>query len=220
VIVAIDGPAAAGKGTVARALAARLGWTYVDTGAMYRAVAFAASARGARLDDEAAVAEVARAARVELVGERVNLDGVDVTDRVRAPEVNRVVSSVAAYPSVRAILVEAQQAALARGRDVVIEGRDIGTTVAPDADVKVFLTASIEERARRRVEQLGLDTDDATLESVRADLAARDRADATRAASPFRKAGDAVEIDSTGRSVDEIVGDLVGLVARAREERA
>jgi cytidylate kinase len=217
VIVAIDGPAAAGKGTLARALARRLGWSYLDTGAMYRAIALAVLDRGIRPDDAVRAASVARAVTIAIDGERVTLDGIDVSARIRSPEVTRAVSMVAAHPEVRTILVGRQRAMIDREKDVVMEGRDIGTTVAPQAEVKVFLTASLEERARRRAHQLGLDTEDGTLAELAADLGRRDRADAARSASPFRKAGGALELDSTGRSVDELVDEVAGAVARARD---
>ena len=216
-IVAIDGPAAAGKGTLARALARRLGWSYLDTGAMYRAIALAVLDRGIRPDDAVRAASVARAVTIAIDGERVTLDGIDVSARIRSPEVTRAVSMVAAHPEVRTILVGRQRAMIDREKDVVMEGRDIGTTVAPQAEVKVFLTASLEERARRRAHQLGLDTEDGTLAELAADLGRRDRADAARSASPFRKAGGALELDSTGRSVDELVDEVAGAVARARD---
>jgi cytidylate kinase len=219
VIVAIDGPAAAGKGTVARDLAAKLGWRYLDTGAMYRAIARAALDRGVSPDDAAGLEDVARSATVDLSDDRVLLDGVDVTGRIRDEDVTRAVSSVAAHEAVRAILVARQRSAIADHGDVVMEGRDIGTTVAPDAEVKVFLTASLHERALRRCLQLAQPRDPATLGGIARELEQRDRADAGRDASPFKKADDAVEIDSTGRSVAEIVDEIAALVARVRGTR-
>jgi CMP/dCMP kinase len=201
-IVAIDGPVGAGKTTVARAVADRLGLDYLDTGSMYRSVALAALNLGVDPNTAPAekVAAVAREARIE-AGERVLLDGVDVTDQLRTPEVGRSVSAVASEPEVRTVLVEHQRAwARAHGGGVV-DGRDIGTVVFPDADLKVFLTASDEERARRRHGD----------ESA-ADLARRDRLDSTRAASPLVAADDALVIDTTGRSIDDIVEEIVGHV--------
>lgn len=214
-IVAIDGPAAAGKGTVARQLAARLGWTYLDTGAMYRAIALAALDGGASPDDSDAVAAVARSARLEMPGERVVLNDDDVTERIRAARVTQAVSSVAAHPAVREVLVARQRALIASRADVVMEGRDIGTTVAPDAEVKIFLTASLQERAGRRCRQLGLAEDESTVARLEQELAARDRADAERNASPFRKADGAIEVDTTGRPVPEIVDEIAAIVAGA-----
>ena len=202
-IVAVDGPAGAGKSTVARAAAEALGFTYLDSGAMYRAVALAALERGRP------AAEVARDAAIEL-GDGVRLDGRDVTTAIRAPEVSEAASRVAGDPEVRAALVERQRALMANG-DWVAEGRDIGTVVAPDAAVKVFLTASPEERARRRAAELGADE-----RAVLADQALRDERDRTRAHSPLRPAPGAVELDTTGLSVDQVVERIAELVSAAR----
>ncbi|TML30711.1 MAG: (d)CMP kinase [Actinobacteria bacterium] len=202
-IVAIDGPAGAGKSTVARALAAALGFTYLDSGAMYRSVALAVRERDGR------PAEVARAADIG-VGDRVVLDGRDVTEAIRAPEVSEVASRVAADPGVREALVAKQRALLQDG-DYVAEGRDIGTVVAPDAEVKVFLTASPKERARRRAAELGGDPG-----TVLADQTLRDERDRSRAHSPLEAAPGAVELDTTGLSVDQVVARIVELVEAAR----
>lgn len=217
-IVAIDGPAGAGKGTVARAVAARLGFRYLDTGAMYRAVALKALRDDVPVDDPDRVSALARAATIDVAGERVALDGVDVTDAIRGPDVTRAVSSVAAHPGVREDLVARQRRVIEDGGDVVMEGRDIGTTVAPDADVKIFLWASLEERARRRALQLGLPDDAAERARVARSMSARDRADAARSASPFAKAADAVEVDSTAKDVDAVVDEVVSIVRRVRPD--
>ena len=198
-IVAIDGPAGAGKSTVARGVARALGFTYLDSGAMYRCVALAVLERGGE------PADVARAIEVE-VGERVLLDGRDVTEAIRTPEVSEAASRVAADPGVREALVEKQRELLASG-DWVAEGRDIGTVVAPGAELKVFLTASGEERARRRAAELGADPD-----TVLAEQALRDERDRTREHSPLEPAPGAVELDTTGLSVDEVVERIAGLV--------
>ena len=198
-IVAIDGPAGAGKSTVARGVARALGFTYLDSGAMYRCVALAVLERGGE------PADVARAIDVE-VGERVLLDGRDVTEAIRTPEVSEAASRVAADPGVREALVEKQRELIASG-DWVAEGRDIGTVVAPGAEVKVFLTASGEERARRRAAELGADPD-----TVLAEQALRDERDRTREHSPLEPAPGAVELDTTGLSVDEVVERIAGLV--------
>jgi cytidylate kinase len=192
-LIAIDGPAGAGKSTVARALARALGWTYLDSGAMYRAVALAAL-RGAPTPQ-----------RIEL-GERVVSDGEDVTEAIRSPEVTAKASEVAADPAVRERLVALQRELIAGG-DWVAEGRDIGTVVAPDAEVKVFLTASPQERARRRAEQDGRPVDE-----VLAEQGARDDRDESREHSPLRAAADAVELDTTGLSVDEVVRLIAAMV--------
>ena len=203
-IVAVDGPAGAGKSTVARAAAAALGFTYLDSGAMYRAVALGA------LEGKRPPAEVARDAALELVDDGVRLDGRDVTAAIRAPEVSEAASRIAADPDVRAALVERQRGLMATG-DWVAEGRDIGTVVAPDAALKIFLTASPEERARRRAAELGADE-----RAVLADQALRDERDRTRAHSPLRPAAGAVEVDTTGLSVDQVVERIAELVSDAR----
>jgi CMP/dCMP kinase len=202
VIVAVDGPAGAGKSTVARAAARALGFTYLDSGAMYRAVALGA------LEQRRPPTEVAREAELEL-GDGVRLNGRDVTAAIRAPEVSEAASRVAADPEVRAALVERQRALMSTG-DWVAEGRDIGTVVAPDAAVKVFLTASPEERARRRAAELGADE-----RAVLADQALRDERDRSRAHSPLRPAAGAVELDTTGLSVDQVVERIAALVRSA-----
>jgi CMP/dCMP kinase len=202
-IVAIDGPAGAGKSTVARGVADALGFTYLDSGAMYRAVALAVDERGGE------PADVARAVDVE-VGDRVRLDGRDVTEAIRAPQVSELASRVAADPGVREAMVARQRELLHSG-DYVAEGRDIGTVVAPDAELKVFLTASPAERARRRAAELGVDAD-----TVLADQTLRDERDRTRAHSPLEPAPGALELDSTGLGVEDVVARIADL---ARERR-
>ena len=199
-VIAIDGPAGAGKSTVARALAARLGFTYLDSGAMYRCVALASLQR--RVDP----AEIAGALRIEL-GERVLLDRDDVTELIRSPEVSAAASSVAAEPAVRAAMVDEQRRLLARG-DWVAEGRDIGTVVAPAAELKVFLTADPHERARRRADELGIEH-----AQVLAEQTIRDQRDSTRRESPLRPAQDAVALDTTGLTVEQVVERIADLVA-------
>jgi cytidylate kinase len=201
-VIAIDGPAGAGKSTVARALARALGFTYLDSGAMYRAVGLALLERGGAASDRARELEIE-------IGERITANGRDVTDAIRAPEVSEAASKVATNPKVRQALVEKQRALLLSG-DWVAEGRDIGTVVAPDASVKVFLTAGAEERARRRAQELG-----AHLDTVLRDQALRDAQDEGREHSPLRPAPDAVELDTTGLPVDEVVQRIVDLVRAA-----
>ncbi len=203
-VIAIDGPAGAGKSSVARAAAERLGFTYLDTGAMYRAVACRAETAGAD------PVEVARTSQLEL-GERVHIDGEDVTDRIREPWVSEAASRVSADPGVREALVAQQRRILEQG-DWVAEGRDIGTVVAPDADVKVFLTASPEERARRRAAELGAD-----LEVVLREQAMRDERDRSREHAPLAPAVDAVPVDTTGLSLEEVVDQIVTLAVEAKE---
>jgi len=201
-VVAIDGPAGAGKSTVARAVAERLGFTYLDTGAMYRAVALAARERGIE------PALVAPRLKIE-PGERIRVDGRDVSDEIRTPEVSEAASRAAADPAVRSA-VAAQQRRLLEAGDWVAEGRDIGTVVAPDAEVKVFLTADATERARRRAAELGLD--EAT---VRAEQAIRDERDATREHSPLQPAPGAVVIDTTHMTLPEVVDRIAALANSA-----
>jgi cytidylate kinase len=198
-IVAIDGPAGAGKSTVARKTSEALGFTFLDSGAMYRSVALAALRRQA---DPAAVASEVR---IE-VGDRVLLDGEDVTQAIRSPEVSEAASQAAAEPAVREALVAQQRRLLADG-DWVVEGRDIGSVVAPDAEVKVFLTADPRERAARRAAELGVDPD-----AVLAEQTIRDQRDQAREHSPLRPAPGAVVIDTTGHTVDEVVSRIVELV--------
>jgi cytidylate kinase len=193
-LIAIDGPAGAGKSTVARAVARALGFTYLDSGAMYRCVALA-DLRGAAAPHDCAIG----------LGGRVTLDGEDVTDAIRNPEVSARASQVAARPEVREALV-AKQRELIAGGDYVAEGRDIGTVVAPGAELKVYLTAAPQERARRRAAELG-----GELEQVLAEQAERDARDETREHSPLHASADAVEVDTTGLSVDEVAERIVEL---------
>lgn len=208
--IAIDGPAGAGKSTVARAVARSLGYEYIDTGAMYRAIAWAALERGIDVRDGRALETLARSLPIETRGDGVVVDGRDATEAIRGPGVTSVVSLVSAHPAVRAAMM-GRQRALARGRDVVMEGRDIASAVLPDAVVKVFLTASLEERARRRCRQLGRPEDAATLAATARELELRDTEDSTRAVSPLTRPVDAVVIDSSDRSVDEVVAEIAAL---------
>ena len=201
-VVAIDGPAGAGKSTVARALARALGFTYLDSGAMYRAVGLMTLRNGGAASDQAE--------RLKLsLGDRVIANGEDVTEAIRAPEVSEAASRVATNERVRAALMRKQRELL-EGGDWVAEGRDIGTVVAPDAAVKVFLNADPAERARRRADELGVDVD-----SVARDQALRDAQDASREHSPLAVAPGAVELDTTGMSVDEVVERIAGMVRAA-----
>ena len=206
-VIAIDGPAGAGKSTVARAVADRLGFTYLDTGAMYRCVALLVTENGGE------PARLAERARIEL-GDRVLLDGRDVTEAIRAPAVSAAASQVSADLGVRLALVRKQQAILKEG-DWVAEGRDIGTVVCPDAHVKVFLTASPEVRAQRRAEELGAD-----YERVLAEQSERDERDELRAHSPLIAANDAVPVDTSELDLDAVVEQIETLVVEAREIEA
>ncbi len=214
-IITIDGPAGAGKSTVARALAERLGFRYLDTGAMYRAVALAGLRRGIDWNDPQALATLARQLHLQWDGRRLLLDGEDVTEAVRTSEVTRVTRFAADNPQVRAYLAELQRA-LADGHDVVTEGRDQGTVVFPDAACKFFLTASVEERARRRAADLAAQGESVDLQRVRQAIEQRDREDATRPVGPLLRAPDALEVCTDGRSVHEVVEHLAALVESAR----
>jgi cytidylate kinase len=198
-IVAIDGPAGAGKSSVARAVADALGFTYLDSGALYRAVALAA------LERDQPPAAVAGDVSIE-VGPQIRLDGRDVTSDIRTPEVSEAASEAAADPAVREALLVQQRRLLSQG-DWVAEGRDIGTVVAPDADLKVFLTADPDERARRRAAELGVDA-----ATVLAEQTIRDQRDTTRAHSPLKPAEGSVQLDTTGLTLDEVVKRVIALV--------
>jgi CMP/dCMP kinase len=202
-VVAIDGPAGAGKSTVARAAARALGFTYLDSGAMYRAVGLLTLRHGGAASEQAERLEIA-------LGERVTVAGEDVTEAIRAPEVSEAASKVATNPAVRSALAAKQRELLGRG-DWVAEGRDIGTVVAPDAAVKVFLTAGAQERARRRAAELGTDA-----ETVLRDQALRDAQDEGREHSPLARAPGAVELDTSGLDVEQVVARIVELVEAAR----
>ena len=221
-IVAIDGPSGAGKSTVAKAVAKELGFSCLDTGAMYRAIAWQALQNGVSLDDEAALGEIARTYEIAFghvegdpVPKREFIGDAEVTDAIRTAEIDRAVSPTSAAPSVRAALLD-QQRRIGNAGDYVVEGRDIGTVVFPDAAVKVFLTASDEERAHRRVRQnvdRGIGSID--YEEVLADLRRRDAADSSRATAPLRAAEDAVQIDSTSHYIEEVIDQICAL---AREK--
>lgn len=207
-VIAIDGPAGSGKSTIARLLADRLGLEYLDTGAMYRAVAFAALRRGVDPADAADVARIAALVELRVDAEGTRVDGVDASIEIRGPEVTRAVSIVAANPDVRREMVSRQRE-WARQRDGgVLEGRDIGTVVFPDADLKVYLTASPETRAARRSQEVT----DLDYETVAADLARRDALDQGRDSDPLRTADDAVVVDTTDRTVDEVLLELIGML--------
>ena len=204
-VIAIDGPAGAGKSTVARGVAAALGFTYLDSGAMYRCVALATLRDGADPDDGALVAELAAGLDIDFDDERVLLGAEDVSDAIREPEVTAAASRVSVHPGVRAAMVARQRELIAAGR-YVAEGRDIGTVVSPDAPLKVFLSASPDERARRRAVQTGQ-----APERVLADQQERDARDREREHGALRAAADAVELDTTGDTVDEVVARVVEL---------
>lgn len=207
-MIAIDGPAGSGKSTVARGLARRLGLDYLDTGAMYRAVAFAVLRRGADPQDAAATVNIARSADLAVGEDSVQVDGVDATIEIRGPEVSRAVSIVAANPDVRDELVRRQREWVAQRGGGVVEGRDIGTVVFPDALLKVFLVARPEVRAERRAAEVT----QLAYETVAADMARRDALDEGRAASPLKMADDALEIDTSDLTVEQVVDKLAAHV--------
>jgi cytidylate kinase len=211
IVIAIDGPSGAGKGTISRTIAARLGYRHVDTGAMYRAVAWKALHDRMPVNEESAVAALAERSTIVVEGGAVSIDGHDVTTAIRTPEIDKAAAAVARLPAVRAALV-ARQRAVGREGGVVMEGRDIGTVVFPNADVKIYLDASAEERARRRANDPAHTGSQSGQAAVAAAIQARDASDTTRAASPLTLAADAVRIDTTGMPIDEVVEQVLELV--------
>ena len=206
-VIAIDGPAGAGKSTVGRALADRLGLRYLDTGAMYRAMTFAALQRGVVEGDLDEVAEMAPTVAISIDDGVVTVDGVDATTAIRGREVTEAVSQISTNPTVRQVLVERQRAWVAEHGGGVVEGRDIGTVVFPDAELKLYITASPRVRAERRVRELGGD-----VAEVEASIIKRDRVDSSRAHSPLAEAADAVIVDTTGMTIDEVVAHILEML--------
>lgn len=214
-VIAIDGPAGAGKSTVAKAVAAALGLAHLDTGAMYRAVTARALASGVAPDDAPALRAIARDLELGFTPEGLTVDGEPVGPEIRTPAVDAAVSAVSAQPEVREALVRTQRAIMA-STPIVAEGRDIGTVVYPEAPVKVYLTASIVERARRRAGDLGAAGHGLSQEAIEAEIERRDRLDSTRTSSPLRRADDAVEVDTTGLTIDEVVERIAALAEKER----
>ena len=227
ITIAIDGPAASGKSTVGELLARQLGYIYLDTGVMYRAVAWAALDRGILIDDEEAVTNLAESLEIQVLHPTVNdgrhstvlADGVDITWEIRSPEVNRGVSPVSAYPGVRRALM-ARQRAIGKKGGVVMVGRDIGTVVLPDAEIKVYLDASLQERARRRHLEDRRRGKESNLADVMAELERRDQIDSTRAVAPLRPADDAVILDSTNMTASQVVDRILRLVRQKTDALA
>ena len=211
-VIAVDGPAGAGKSTVSKIVAARLGFTYIDTGAMYRAVGLKFLNTGQPFTENF-LAEITRDIDIKLDDKaKVYLDGVDVTKEIRTPEVSKLASDVSKYGFVRKKLTDLQREMATNGA-VIMDGRDIGTQVLPNADVKIFLTATLDERARRRFEELKAKGSNATLDAVKTEIAARDKQDSEREIAPLKQADDAILIDSTGLTVDEVVAKILELAS-------
>lgn len=210
-VIAVDGPAGAGKSTVSKIVAAKLGFTYIDTGAMYRAVGLKFLQSGKPLTEKF-LADIVEDIEIKLdESAKVFLDGVDVTKEIRTPEVSKLASDVSKYGFVRKKLTELQRE-MATSGSVIMDGRDIGTQVLPNADVKIFLTASLHERARRRFEELKAKGQDVNFDAVEKEIAARDKQDSEREIAPLAKADDAILIDSTNLTVDEVVNKILELV--------
>jgi cytidylate kinase len=214
-VVTVDGPAASGKGTIAKRVAQALGWNYLDSGALYRLVAHKALTAGVDPDDASAVAALARALDVAFEGDAIRLDGADVTDALRQEAVSAAASRVAVHPPVRAALLERQRA-FRRPPGLVADGRDMGTVVFTDAAPKVFVTASAPERAARRRRQLAEKGIDVNIQSLLRDIQERDARDSARAAAPLRPAADAVVLDTTNMTIEAAVAAVLSLMRQAR----
>ena len=214
-IIAIDGPAGAGKSTIAKLIAKQLGLVYIDTGAMYRAVGLKAKRNNIACSEQEKIEEMLKNTEVELKNENgataVYLDGENVSTEIRLPEISRMASDISAVPVVRYVMVEMQRS-MANKTDTILDGRDIGTFVLPNADVKIFLTASVEERAERRYKELIARGENVKREDVRSDIEKRDYNDSHRALAPLKKADDATEVDTTGMTIDHVCEKIISLV--------
>ena len=216
-VITIDGPSGSGKSTISKLLAARLGYKYLDTGALYRAVAWKVKEEGVEIDDEEALDRLLKNIDINLTDNKISVNGVDVTAHIRTAEIGELSSRVSAIPSVRKYLFSMQREAGMRGK-VVIEGRDTGTVIFPEAENKFFLDASIEVRAGRRVNDLKTDGAEITIEETVRDLKKRDTRDSTRESSPLKKTGDMVCIDSTGLTIDEVINEIMLELKRTSED--
>ncbi|MET3289539.1 UNVERIFIED_CONTAM: cytidylate kinase [Brevibacillus sp. OAP136] len=220
--IAIDGPAGAGKSTVAKQAAAKLRFVYIDTGAMYRALAWASQQEGLAAIDEQAVSTLLEKNRIKLQrddqgdAQRVWWNEEDITTEIRTPQISQLASIVAGHPRVRALMLDLQRA-LAEEGNVIMDGRDIGTHVLPDADVKIFLTASIEERATRRLAELQQKGVETSLEALMEEIAERDKRDSEREVAPLKQAEDAILVDTTGRSIEQIVDQILHICQKTGE---
>lgn len=214
-IIAIDGPAGAGKSTIAKLIAKQLGLVYIDTGAMYRAVGLKAKRNNIACSEQEKIEEMLKNTEVELKNENgataVYLDGENVSAEIRLPEISRMASDISAVPVVRYAMVEMQRS-MANKTDTILDGRDIGTFVLPNADVKIFLTASVEERAERRYKELIARGENVKRKDVRSDIEKRDYNDSHRALAPLKKADDATEVDTTGMTIDQVCEKIISLV--------
>lgn len=219
--VAIDGPAGAGKSTIAKLLSHRIGATYIDTGAMYRAITYKALVHNIELTDEEKLADLISKSKIELITKQdkqlVLLDGMDISEKIRDPKISQNVSIVASHAKVRGLMVELQRE-LAKETSVVMDGRDIGTTVLPTADFKFYLTASIEERAKRRYNELLQKGFNPSFTDLLIEIENRDRIDSEREVSPLKKAGDAIELDTTSLTIDEVVQKIYELIYSPSEK--
>jgi cytidylate kinase len=218
-IIAIDGPSGAGKGTVARRVASALGYRHVDSGAMYRAVGWKVLRDGVDANEESAVAAVAERSDIAITADSVTIDGVDVTRAIRTPDIDRAATSVARLPRVREVLV-ARQRAMGEGGGIVMEGRDIGSVVFPNADVKIYLDALPEERARRRASDPAHSGGPSAVADVATLLTERDQSDRMRATSPLYAAPGAMVIDTTGKTIEEVVGEVMSVIRKKLEGRS
>ena len=222
-IIAIDGPAGAGKSTIAKLIAKRFDIVYIDTGAMYRAIGLKALRNGIKCTDDDKISEMLASTDINLANDNgilsVYLDGEDVSRAIRQPEISKMASDISAVPQVRYAMVDMQRK-LAAGTDTVLDGRDIGTFVLPNADCKIFLTASVDERARRRCKELSERGENVTLEQVKNDIIQRDYNDSHRKLAPLKKAEGAVEIDSTGLTIEEVCDKIAGIIKGKTTEKS